>query len=206
MSRRVRSDGERSRRAIVEAAASLATVEGLEGLSISRVADEIGMSKSGVFGLFGSKQELQLAAIDEAREVFVREVVRPTLDVPEGLKRLESLCESFLAYVRRRVFPGGCFFASVAAEVGARPGPLRDRIQREQRSWVGLLAENAARARDAGDLDPRTDPGQLALELSALLTGADVAFLLHEDPAILDGVRVAIRARLDPRPARADRP
>lgn len=196
MSRKVRSDGERSRRDIVDAAARLATIEGLEGLSIARVAREAGMSKSGVFGLFGSKLDLQLAAIDEARDVFVREVVRPALALPEGRQRLAALCEGFLDYVQGRVFPGGCFFASVAAEVGARPGPLKDRIREEQRQWVGLLAENAARARTAGDLEDGADPEQVALELSALLTGADVAFLLHEDPSIVDGVRHAIRDRI----------
>ena len=198
-SQRVRSDGERSRRAIVEAASRLATVEGLEGLSIARVAEASGMSKSGVFGLFGSKRELQLAAIDEARRVFVREVVEPALSHPEGLDRLEALCGGFLDYVGGRVFPGGCFFASVAAEVGARPGPLRDRIRIEQRRWVGLLADNVSEARVQGHLDPDTDSGQLALELGALLTGADVAFLLHEDPAIIDAVRLAIGRRLGAR-------
>ena len=198
MPRRVRSDGERSRQAIVEAAAQLATVEGLEGLSIARVADATGMSKSGVYGLFGSKLELQVAAIDAAREVFVREVVSPAFKSPEGLERLRSLCEGFLDYVRRRVFPGGCFFASVAAEIGARPGDLRERIRTEQKVWVGLLAENAATAREAGDLALDVEPRQLALELSALLTGADVAFLLHDDTTIIEGVRVAIRARLGP--------
>jgi hypothetical protein len=98
--------------------------------------------------------------------------------------------------VGSRVFPGGCFFASVAAEVGARPGPLRDRIRDEQKRWVGLLQENAAQAKGAGDLGPESDPSRIALELSAWLTGADIAFLLHEDPRILDGIRRAIDQRL----------
>lgn len=195
-SQRVRSDGERSRRAVVAAASRLATVEGLEGLSIARVAEVTGMSKSGVFGLFGSKRELQLAAIDEAHRVFVREVVEPALSRQEGLDRLEALCGSFLDYVGGRVFPGGCFFASVAAEVGAQPGLLRDRIRAEQKRWVGLLTENASRAQADGDLNPEIDSDQVALELSALLTGADVAFLLHEDPRILDAIRLAILRRL----------
>lgn len=196
MSRKVRSDGERSRQVIVDVVARLATIEGLEGLSIARVAQEAGMSKSGVFGLFGSKLDLQLAAIEEAREVFIREVVRPALARQEGRERLQALCEGFLDYVQGRVFPGGCFFASVAAEVGGRPGPIRDRIRKEQGQWVGLLAENAASAQAAGALEGQQAPTQVALELSALLTGANVAFLLHEDPAIIEGVRHAIRARI----------
>jgi len=181
---------------IVDAAARIATVEGLEGLSIARVAAATGMSKSGVFGLFGSKQELQMAAIDEARSVFVDQVVRPALQASEGIERLSALCDGFLDYVRERVFPGGCFFASVAAEIGPRPGELRDRIREEQKLWVGLLTENAQRARKAGQLPAGTDPRQLALELSAMLTGADIAFLLHEDPRIIEGVRKAIRERV----------
>ncbi len=196
MPRRVRSDGEWSRKTIVDAAARIATVEGLEGLSIARVAEATGMSKSGVFGLFGSKQALQMAAIDEARRVFVDEVIRPALDAPAGVQRLAALCDGFLDYVRERVFPGGCFFASVAAEMGPRPGDLRDRIREEQKLWVGLLAENARAAKKADDLQKGVEPGQLALELSALLTGADIAFLLHEDPQIIEGVRNAIHTRL----------
>lgn len=196
MTRRVRSDGERSRGVVAEAAARMATLEGLEGLSIARVAEATGMSKSGVFGLFGSKQELQMAAIDEARRLFLDQVIRPALGVPEGLQRLAALCDGFLDYVRGRVFPGGCFFASVAAEVGPRPGALRDRIREEQQLWVGLLRENAKEARKAGELGARVVPSQLALELSALLTGADIAFLLHDDPGIIEGVRKAIHARL----------
>jgi AcrR family transcriptional regulator len=182
---------------IVDTAARLATVEGLSGLSLGRLAEATGMSKSGVFGLFGSKEELQLATIDKAREVFITEVVHPALAVPVGLERLRSLCDGYLDYLRRRVFPGGCFFASVAAEVSATPGPVRDRIASEQGRWVGLLGDNARHAQDARELADDVDPDRLALELSALLTGADIAFLLHENVRILDGIRAAIHARLD---------
>ncbi len=198
--RQPRSDGERSREAILEAAARLATVEGLNGLSIGRLAQATGMSKSGVYGLFGSKEELQLATIDAAREVFVREVVRPALTVPEGTERLLALCDGYLAYVGRRVWPGGCFFASVAAEVGAQPGPVRDRVAADQRRWVALLAENLRRAAASGQLPPGEAPDLLALEISTMLTGADIAFLLHEDPAILEGAGAAIHRWLSAGP------
>jgi AcrR family transcriptional regulator len=193
----VRSDGERSREAILDAAAELATVEGLDGLSLGRLAEVTGISKSGVFGLFGSKEDLQLATIDKARQVFVGEVVESALDAPPGRDQLYALCAGYLDHVERRVFPGGCFFASVASEVGSRPGPVRDRVASEQKRWTGLLLENAREAVRSGELDPdASTPEQLVLELSTMLTGADVAYLLHDDPAILEGVRAAIRARL----------
>lgn len=194
----MRSDGERSREAILDAAAELATVEGLDGLSLGRLAEVTGMSKSGVFGLFGSKEELQLATIEKARRVFTNEVVGAALDAPPGSAQLLALCVGYLDHVERRVFPGGCFFASVASEVGSRPGPVRDRVAAEQMQWANLLLGNVRQAIRARELPPDTDPEQLTLELSTMLTGADIAYLLHDDSAILQGIRNVIRTRLQP--------
>lgn len=194
--RRTRSDGERSRDTILDAAAELATIEGLDGLSLSRLANATGMSKSGVFGLFGSKEELQIATVEKARAVFITEVIRPALDAEPGRDQLHALCIGYLDHVERRVFPGGCFFASVASEVSSRPGPVRERVADEQRQWTSLLIENATRAIENGELPGDTDPGQLTVELSTMLTGADIAYLLHEDPTILERIRNAIRTRL----------
>ncbi|MBX2802743.1 MAG: TetR/AcrR family transcriptional regulator [Myxococcales bacterium] len=194
--RRARSDGQRSRRTILEAATSLATVEGLQRLSLSRLAKETGMSKSGVFGLFGSKEELQLATVDWARRAFLVEVVVPAMAVPEGREQLLALCEGFVDYLEGREWPTGCFFATVAADVGGHPGPVRDRVADNQQQWVALLARNAQIALERGELPGcEPDAGQLALELSTMLTGADIAYLLHGDPAVLTGVRAAIRRR-----------
>src|SRR6476659_4591182 len=121
--RKRRSDGERSRAAILEEAAKLSTVEGLGGLSLSRLADAVGMSKSGLFAHFRSKEELQLATIDTASALFAEQVVEPALTASTGLERLRQLSENFLQHVERNVFPGGCFFASVAAEMDTHPGP-----------------------------------------------------------------------------------
>lgn len=195
-SRRVRSDGERSREVILDAAANLATVEGLDGLSIGRLAEATGMSKSGVYGLFGSKEDLQIATIEKARRVFIQEVIVPALDTQPGRAQLLALCEGYLDHVEKRVFPGGCFFASVASEVSSRPGPVRDRVADEQKEWTGLLAANAAQAVTNAELPAETDPEALTLELGTMLTGADIAYLLHEDPAILHGIRDTIRQRL----------
>src|SRR3954447_13626233 len=108
--RRTRSDGERSRATILSAAAKLATVDGLEGLSIGRLADHIGMSKSGLYAHFGSKEELQLAAIETASAIFEADVIAPAEQGATPLDKVQLLCEQFLSHVERRVFPGGCFF------------------------------------------------------------------------------------------------
>src|SRR5436305_8468489 len=126
--RRLRSDGERSRRAILDEAARLATVEGIDGLSISRLAEAVGMSKSGLFAHFGSKEELQLATIETANSLFVQEVLDPASTATSGFERLTRLVDRYLSYVEVETFPGGCFFASVLAEVDMHPGAVRDRL------------------------------------------------------------------------------
>jgi len=194
--RRTRADGERSREAVLAAAAALATTEGLQRLSLARVATEAGMSKSGVFGLFGSKEELQLETIAWARRAFVDEVITPTLRIPAGVAQLRALAERFLDHLQSRQWPHGCFFASVAADVGGHPGPLRDQVIASQREWTGLLAANAKVALASGELAETTTPGQLAAELSAMLTGADIAYLLHGDTTALDRIRTALARRL----------
>src|ERR1700709_118725 len=123
--RKPRSDGERSRTAILEQAGRLATVEGLEGLSIARLADAVGMSKSGLFAHFGSKEELQLAVVDTASAIFANAVVEPAPPARTALEQLRILVERYLHYVQIDTFPGGCFFASVLAEVDMQPGALR---------------------------------------------------------------------------------
>jgi AcrR family transcriptional regulator len=194
--RRRRAPGERSRRLILGQAARLATVEGLEGLSIGRLAEATGMPKSSVYVLFGSKEELQLATIDAARSSFLEEVVTPALRaVPPGRERLEMLCEGFLGYVQRRVFPGGCFFVATAAELGARRGRVHDRVAAYQREWRDLLEQTA---REAGKLADGADPAQLAFELSAILAGANIVAVLHDDDSAIDRARRAVTARLAP--------
>jgi AcrR family transcriptional regulator len=188
--RRQRADGVRTRRTILEAAVRLATVEGLEGLSIGRLAVETGMSKSGLFAHFGSKEELQLAAIEEARRFFVESVVEPALRAPDGLARLKALCEAFFDWVK--LLPGGCFFASAAAEMKARPGRVKERVAAQQREWIGLLRSTAEDARTAGLLAKGTDATELASQLSSLLLGADVTFLLQDDPSVLVRARETV--------------
>jgi AcrR family transcriptional regulator len=194
--RRTRSDGERTRGAILRAAASLATVEGLEGLSIGHLAAAIGISKSGLYAHFGSKEELQLATVGEAERILAEEVIEPALAARPGLPALAAACEAFFSYVQRRVFPGGCFFAATSLEMGTRPGPVKDRLVAIQSDFTQLLRSFAAAAIERGELPPGEDPDRLAFELHAILLGADTKFVLYDDPAILDLGRAVVDQRL----------
>jgi AcrR family transcriptional regulator len=194
--RRRRSDGERSRRAILDASARLATVEGIDGLSIGGLARAIGMSKSGLYAHFGSKEELQLATIDTAEGVFNADVIAPAMQSDDGLPRAQALCERFLSHVERGVFPGGCFFSSVAAELDTRPGPVRDRITAFLSEWAELIASSLAAAQRQGDLNSDASIDQIAFELNAMLAQANAVFLLYGDRKAFDLARRAIRDRI----------
>jgi AcrR family transcriptional regulator len=194
--RHPRADGERTRSAILRAAASLATVDGLEGLSIGNLAAAIGMSKSGLYAHFGTKQELQLATVDEAERILTDEVVQPALAASPGLGQLAAACEAFFSYVERRVFPGGCFFAATALEMGTRPGPVKERLAAIQSGFTALLGSFAVTALEQHELPAREDPDRLAFELHSILLGADTKFVLNDDPAVLDLARQVVRLRL----------
>lgn len=188
--------GEQTRAAILNESGCLATVVGLEGLSIGGLASATGMSKSGLYAHFGSKLELQLATVDAAREAFIAEVLQPALAWPKGLQRLLAVCDCFLSYVERRVFPGGCFFVAAAADAGSRTGPLRETIAEQQRQWGKVLERLARESIENDELEPGTEPALLAFELQALLAGANNTFILQDDATSLEMAQVAIRERL----------
>jgi AcrR family transcriptional regulator len=194
--RKRRSDGERSRAAILTEAAKLATVEGIDGLSIARLADAVGMSKSGLFAHFGSKEELQLATIETASAIFVEHVVEPAMTAPAGLERFKALAENFLRHVEDDVFPGGCFFASVAAELDTRPGPVRDHALAAIIEWTDLLEQAIRDAQAEGAIDPAEDSTQLVFELDAYLLLANAQFVVSREPGALDRARLALQRRL----------
>jgi AcrR family transcriptional regulator len=191
--------GERTRATILDEAARLATVVGLDGLTIGGLANTLGMSKSGLYAHFGSKQELQLATVDAARETFVVEVLRPALSAPKGVQRLLAVCETYLSHIERRVFPGGCFFSAAAADVGSWPGPVRDSIAAQRQDWLTVLERLAREAQQLDDLDPNLDPAQLAFELQALLAAANITFILHGDAGVFERARLAVRERIKPK-------
>jgi AcrR family transcriptional regulator len=197
MPRRATASGARTRTAILETAADLASVDGLDGLTIGRLATELSMSKSGLFAHFGSKEELQLATIEEARQRYAREVIEPACAAGSGITRLHALCEAFLSYLQRAVFPGGCFFASAMAEFDSKaPGPVRDRIAQCQDQWMATLERAAEEAQQRGELAADTDPRQLAFELEAALLSANWYYHLFNDATYFDRARRTVRARL----------
>src|SRR4051812_39753345 len=151
--RKRRTDGERSRKAILQEAARLATLEGIDGLSIGRLAQAVGMSKSGLFAHFGSKEELQLATIDAATTTFQQHVLTPASTASTGLERLRLLAEGYLRYIEGDVFPGGCFFASVLSEMDTHPGTVRDRLVAFLTDWLGRLDAAIREAQAEGSLD-----------------------------------------------------
>lgn len=191
-----RSDGAKTHAAVLDAAVRLASVEGLGGLSIGRLAQEVGVSKSGLYAHFGSKQHLELGIWAAAREIFEREVIEPALAVPDGLARLERLCEAYLSYIERRVFPGGCFFAGMLAEFDARTGLGHDQIANDQREWTELLDATATAAQARGELDRNTDPRQLTFDVTAAIQLANYYFVLFGDAQVMVRARTGIRAAI----------
>ena len=195
--KRTRAPGDRNRARIVEHAAELATLEGLDGLSIGRLAEATGIAKSSVHALFGSKEELQLATINAARDSFITEVVAPALTTADpGRERLMALCDGYLHYVERRVFPGGCFFVAASAEVGARPGRVHDEVARVQGQWRDMLLAEARSAHERGELREGRDPTQLAFELGVILAGTNIVTVLHNDDRAIARAHAAVRDRL----------
>jgi len=191
-----RPRGLRTRRAILRRAVNIASVEGLEGLTIGKLASELRISKSGLFAHFGSKEDLQCAVVEQAREIFVEKVVRPAHQF-QGLRRLRALCENWLAYGEERVFPGGCFFSAASLEFDDRPGRVREQIVGLMKKWLGNLEQAARDAQAAGEIASEADVRQLAFEIQALAMGANWSSRLFRDPGIFRSVRRAIVERIE---------
>ncbi|MER7516598.1 TetR/AcrR family transcriptional regulator [Streptomyces sp. NPDC126499] len=173
--------GNQTRRLVLGRTMHIASVEGLEGLSLGRIATELGLSKSGVFALFGSKEELQLATVRAATSVFVSEVVTPLADLPPGPGRVWALCRNWLAYSSGRTFEGGCFFYAVSAEFDARTGPVHDAVAQSRRDWLAYVERTIEEARLAGGFVADVDAPQLAFEIIALMESANAQSVLLGD-------------------------
>src|SRR5713101_8333001 len=186
----------RTRVEILGLAVDLASAEGLEGLSIGRLATELRMSKTGIFAHFGSKEQLQLATVGAAKEIFLEQVVKPSLDSPRGLPRLKAMLESWLGYVERIVFRGGCFFAAASAEFDSRPGKVRDEIASLTKAWLMALEAEAAFARKKKQINPSVVPAQLSFELHAYVQEANWAFKLFDDKSAFSRARRAIASSM----------
>ena len=191
-----RPRGIKTRRAILRKAVNLASLEGLEGLTIGRLASALRISKSGLFAHFGSKEDLQCAVVDEARDIFVEKVVLPASGF-HGLQLLRTLCDNWLSYGEQKVFPGGCFFSAASLEFDDRPGPVRDRIVGLMKKWLHNL-ENAARdAKSSGEIRNEVDVRQLAFEIQALAMGGNWSSRLFRDPTAFRSAKAAILRRID---------
>jgi AcrR family transcriptional regulator len=199
--RRVRADGMRSRIAILNVAAARATLDGLEGLSIGDLAKRTGMSKSGLYAHFTSKEELQLATVGHAAQIFEAEVVSRAHAEGPGLRRLWALADAFLDHLERGVFPGGCFFAAVGTEFGSRPGRVKERITEFIGAWMAELVAAAKQAQHAGELDASVEPEQLAYEVDALLLLAHASFAMTADTDAFDRTRRGLERLLGKRPS-----
>lgn len=165
-------------------------------MTIGRLASALSMSKSGLFAHFGSKEELQLATVEAARSIFIREVLRPAFEAETGIQRLWKLCDLWLSYVQGGVFRGGCFFAAAAAEFDGRPGPVRDRIAEIMREWLATLRRAVVGAQECGQMERDVDPAQLAFEFNSMELGANWAFQLYGDKQAFARAREAILERL----------
>ena len=189
--------GERTRQAILSHASRLASAEGLEAVSLQRLAGDLGMSKSGLFAHFGSKEELQLAIVDEASRIFTDEVLRPGLKTPAGLARVWAMSNAFLSYLERQVFPGGCFFEATVSEFDSKPGRVRDAVVEKRDYWVASLGRAVRAGMELGEIEQDVDADQIAWELSCLLVGANGSFVQSGGNVGLERARRAIRDRLE---------
>jgi len=188
--------GDRTRKAVAQHAAAIASVDGLAGMSLAQVAERLGVNKSSIQAAYKTKQAVQLAAVAAATEIFVDAVIAPSQVQPEGLPRLQALVDSWLAYIERRVLPGGCFMGATLAEFDSHPGAVRDALARARRGWLAALEREALLAQQAGDI-PSTPPADmLAFEIDALLAAANVARNLSDDTTPLATARELISLRL----------
>ena len=188
---------ERTRLGILDTAATLASEHGLESLSIGGLATKTAMSKSGLFAHFGSKEELQLATVDHAADIFVREVIAPGRSAPRGVARIWALLDGFLDYIERGVFAGGCFFATTSIEFKDRPGPVRDRIGEQVARWRSYLEHAIEQAQELGELDPEADPRRVTFELNAFVQSAKSHHAFFGDAQAFADARAAVRDRLE---------
>jgi len=175
-----RRRGDKARAAILARAVEVASIEGLEGLTIGGLAAGVGTGKANISILFGNKEALQLATLDAAGDIFVKQVVKPALRSASHLDRLRQLTDGWFRYVDRRTLPGGCMMYGSMNEYRARPGALQDGVRRQRDAWMRLLAATIREAQKGGEIRRDLDPAQLVFELTAFQSAANAAALLGD--------------------------
>ncbi len=193
---RQQARGLRTREAILARAVDIASVQGLEGLTVGTLAAKLKMSKSGLFAHFGSKEELQLATVDFARQIFIKEVTLPALTARKGMPRLWGLLERWMSLVEKQVFEGGCFFSAASFEFDSRRGVVRDRIAAIMHEWIAAITRAVYEAQKAGHLDRKVDPTRLAFEIHAISMGAHWAYQLLDDKQAYPRARTILLEKL----------
>ena len=188
--------GLRTREAILARAVNIASVQGLEGLTVGSLAEQLRMSKSGLFAHFGSKEGLQLATVEKARQMFIEQVTRPAITARKGMPRLWKIIDLWLALVEKNVFKGGCFFSAVSFEFDSRRGLVRDRIAAIMHEWIGVITRAVYEAQKAGHVDPKADPTRLAFEVHAIAMGAHWAYQLLDDRQAYSRARTTVLEKL----------
>ena len=188
--------GLRTRDAILARAVDIASAKGLEGLTVGFLAEDLGMSKSGLFAHFGSKEDLQLATIELARQVFIDKVTLPAIAAPKGMPRLWGLIDRWLALVEKRVFKGGCFFSAASFEFDSRRGVVRDRIAAIMHEWIDAITGAVQKAQKAGHVNAKADPTRVAFEIHAIAMGAHWAHQLLDDKQAYSRARTTVMEKL----------
>ena len=191
--RRSAAEAAETRETIVARAVAVASTDGLEGLTIGRLAGDLSMSKAGVIGHFGSKERLQLAALEGAIEIFTRTVWAPIAQRPAGRERLLAICDGWVAHLESGVFPGGCFLTAASTEFDGRRGPVRDRVAEALRLWRSVIEHDVRVAVEAGELDDAIEPAQVWFEWNALAMGLNQALQLFGDDTAPERARRAMR-------------
>ena len=188
--------GAQSRRTIARHAVDVASLDGLDGLSFGRLATDLRISKGGIQTLFGTKENLQVAVAEAARDAFEEAVIRPALTRPAGAARLRALVDRWIAYAAKPLFPGGCFWAANLPVFDSQPGPVRDTLARQQRAWRGLIAGELSHAARIGEI-AALDAVLVAFQIDAVLTATNTALRLGDDSAA-DTARRLINGFLAP--------
>ena len=188
--------GLRTREAILASAVDIASVNGLDGLTVGSLATQLCMSKSGLFAHFGSKEELQLATIEVARQIFIDQVTRPAIAAPRGMPRLWGLINQWLILVEKRVFSGGCFFSAASFEFDSKRGVVHDRIAAIMREWMDVLTRAVEQAQKAGHIGAKVNSTRLAYEIHGVAMGAHWAHQLLDDKQAYSRARTTVLEKL----------
>lgn len=184
-----RSDGEETHAAILDRAVALASIEGVNQITLGRLAQLTGVSKSGVYAHFRSKERLQVEIIEAAEAIYRREVIAPAYEAPDGLPRLRRLYDAYFSYIERDVFPGGCFFAGLISEFDAQSGPIHEMVVAGRREWDRMIEGFARRAQELGEIRSDLEPELLVFELDALTDHANFLYTLYRDQEMVERAR-----------------